>query len=158
MGGKEAAPLLVPFLRDRSWMIRSAALRALTVLKHPKTSDAVIPLLRDRALVVRSQAVDAVRTLRPNGATEALVSALEHGANYQQGKARWIPQKALDALVELKPANAQEVCGRLKPLLQHRKDPALLERTVATLEALSGKRLKPGASLDEQVRAWQATL
>ena len=71
LGGKENAPKLVRFLKDRSWMIRSAALRALTALKNPSTAPATLPLLRDPALVVRLAAVDAVEKLQPPGAAEA---------------------------------------------------------------------------------------
>jgi HEAT repeat protein len=155
LGGRELAPVLATFLKDKSWMIRSGALRALSALGHPDTAPSVLPLLRDPALVVRSEAVDAVEKLRPAGAVEALMSAIEHGANYHAGKAQWVPQKALSALVTLK---AKGIEGRLRPLLKHELDPALQLRTVETLEKLTGRSLKSGAPLRERVREWESAL
>ena len=57
LGGPSGAPFILSFLKDRSWMMRSGALRALTALENPKTAEAVLPLLRDPALVVRAEAV-----------------------------------------------------------------------------------------------------
>lgn len=155
LGGKETAPRLVVFLRDGSWMIRSGALRALTALRNPATAAAVLPLLRDPALVVRLEAVEAVEKLQPEGGAEALLATLEHAANYHGGKAQWVPQKALAAIAKL---NATKLAPRLKPLLEHESDPELQKRTVATLETLTGKRLKLGAPLVERVREWKVAL
>jgi HEAT repeat protein len=155
IGGPEAAPLIAPLLKDKSWMLRSSALRALSALKNPKLSPAVLPLLKDPALVVRVEAVDAVQTLKPAGAVDALINALEHGANYHRGKATWVPQKALAALVELKAAAA---APKLKPLLKHERDPALVEQVVATLEQLTGRKLAPGKPLAVRVAAWEKAI
>jgi HEAT repeat protein len=155
LGGTEMAPILTPFLKDRSWMIRSGALRALAALNDPRTAREVLPLLNDPALVVRSEAVDAVERLRPEGAVDALISTIEHSHNYHAGKAQWVPQKALAALVSLK---AVEVAPKLRPLLRHELDPELQKLTVETLEALTGKKLKQGASIAERIKAWDTEL
>jgi HEAT repeat protein len=138
LGGRETAPVVTRYLNDRSWMIRAAALRALSALKHPGTAAAVLPLLKDRALVVRLEAVEAVRALRPLGAADALIETLEHSANYHDGKAQWVPQKALNALVDL---GAKDVAPRLRPLLDHQKDPELQKEAIHALNALTGRTL-----------------
>ena len=154
LGGTDVAPVIAHYLSDRSWMIRSGALRALRALGHPETGPAVLPLLRDPALVVRSEAVETIEKLRPAGSEEALISVLEHGANYHSGKAQWVPQKALKALVTLKASSA---APRLRPLLKHERDPKLQAETVATLEALTGRTVKKGAPLAERIRAWETS-
>lgn len=155
IGGKATAPAVAALLKDSSWMIRSGAIRALTALKDPVASASVLPLLNDPALVVRVEAVSAVEKLRPNGAVDALVKTLQDKDNYHQGKAQWMPHRVLAALVSLE---AKEAAPHLKPLLDHSKDPELQLKTVATLEALTGRKLKAGSNLDEQVQAWKKTL
>jgi HEAT repeat protein len=156
LGGVPGAPLLVPFLKDRSWMIRSASLRALAALGNPATADATLPLLRDAALVVRVEAVEAVAKLRPAGAAEALVAALTRGENYHGGKAQWVPDHALRALVAL---GARETAPRLRPLLDHTGDPELLARTVETLDALAGHAAPDSkVALKDRVRDWKLAL
>lgn len=155
LGGTQAASLLVPFLKDGSWMIRSAALRALRVLDNKDTAHAVLPLLKDPALVVRSEAVDTVARLRPTGAVPALLQTIEEKDNYHGGKAQWVPQKALKALVELK---AVEAAPKLRPLLSRTNDPELLEQTVRALEALTGRTFHRRVTLSEKVRTFKATL
>lgn len=139
LGGTPVASALVPYLSDASWMIRSAALRLLAALGSRESAPAVLPLLRDPALVVRSEAVDAVLRLRPAGAAEALLAAIEAGHNYHHGRAQWVPQKALAALVALR---ASHLAPRLKPLLRHSKDPELQRRAVEALEKLTGKPVR----------------
>jgi hypothetical protein len=154
LGGAESAPLFVPLLKDPSWMIRSAALRALTAFKLPQTADAVLPLISDSALVVRAEAVEAVKVLKPKGGVDALVSTLENPDNYHGGKAQWVPQKALSALVALQ---AKEAISKLVPILEYpesRKDPEILVQTLDTLDSLSGKQPIAGASTAERVARW----
>lgn len=155
LGGSETAPSIVRFLKDKSWMIRGAALRALSALKNPSTASAVLPLLNDSALVVRLEAVEAVRELKPAGASEALLSTLEQGSNYHGGKAQWVPQKALSALASL---HASALAPRLKPLLDHSEDPDLQKQTIATLESLTGQTLKKNGTLPERVKEWRLAL
>ncbi len=158
LGGREIAPRLLVFLKDSSWMLRSGALRALSALNHPPSSRAVLPLLQDPALVVRSEAVDAVDRLHPPGSEEALLRALESRANYHNGKAQWLPQKALKALARFKnPAHAP----KLLPLLNHSDDESLLRETVLALETMTGKkagRSPATANLALLVSEWKGRL
>ena len=155
LGGAASAPLLTPLLKDKIWLIRSATLRALAALKNPHTASAVLPLLKDSALVVRLEAVDAVKELKPAGASRALVAALRNQENYHYGKAQWVPEKALQALVELQD---KAVVPDLKPLLDHRKDPKLQKQAMLALEALTGRKTKTGLPLKKQVEDWKKAL
>jgi hypothetical protein len=156
LGGAHCAPMFVRFLKDKSWMIRSGALRTLKAFKNPKTAYAVLPLLKDPALVVRTEAIEAIEALHPPNAIKELVSALHESSNYHAGKAQWVPQKALAALLKL---NADsKIAIQLQPLLHHEKDPELQRQTIQTLEALTGKKIKFGAKLAEQIRAWDQAL
>lgn len=137
LGGTESASALIPFLKDPSWMVRSATLKALTALGNPLSADATLPLLRDPALVVRVEAVEAVRVLKPRGAALALVNTLGDQGNFHGGKALWVPQKALTALLSLQ---AREVAPQLlaylgQPLFQN--DPELSSQTRKTVELLT---------------------
>ncbi len=175
IGGKAAAPLVTPFLKDTSWMIRSAALRALRTIADPEKdqniAQLVLPLLQDPALVVRSEAIDTVLKLKPSGSEDALVQAIYHPSNYRPArcklelkgkrpcKADWIPARALEALVELK---ARSAVPRLKLLLSYDRDPALKAHAIKTLEQLTGRtlqsQLRVGASLNERAKAWEKVL
>jgi HEAT repeat protein len=155
LGGQALAPELVPTLKDRSWMLRSGALRALSALQNPATRDAVVPLLKDPSLVVRTEAVEAVRILRPESAQDALLQALENPANYHRGIAQWVPQRALQALVAIQ---AKDAAPRLLPLLNRAGDPALQAKTIDALESLTGKKLGKTGTLKVRVEAWKREL
>ncbi len=156
LGGYPIAPKLSAHLKDASWMIRCGALRVLSALEQkPESAQAVLPLLRDRALVVRLEAVEAVKKLQPPGSVAALLQAIKDPLNYRGGKAQWIPQKALEALVLLK---AHGVSAQLSPLLDHHQDPRLQESALNSIEALENKKLKPGQSLFARIQAWKMQL
>jgi hypothetical protein len=141
IGGTESAPLIGKFLKDTSWMVRSAALKALAALENPKTAESVLPLLKDPALVVRVEAVETVKILRPRGAAQALLATLEDPKNYHGGKAQWVPQKALGALVQMK---AKGIISQLTTVLekaQLQKDPDLKLKGKTTLKALQDAEL-----------------
>lgn len=139
IGGREAAPLLVPLLKDRSWMIRNGAIRALTALAHPQASDSIVPLTRDPALVVRMEAIQSLEKLHPRGSSDALVSVLEDPSNYNHGRALWVPQRALEALQHLQSqhvlaaSDAKLVANKLKAYLESPRDPALKTQITGTL-------------------------
>lgn len=155
LGGSGIAPSLCPFLKDSSWMIRSAALRALGALQNIGTASSVLPLLRDPALVVRAEAVEVVKLLQPPGAIDALVATLARQENYHRGKAQWVPQRVLAALISLK---AKEAVSRLRPLLDHQLDPELQKLTIRTLEKLTGRSFSKAQTLKEQVQSWKIAL
>ena len=155
LGGVAVAPSLKPFLKDNSWMLRSGAIRALTITKDPSGAQAILSLLKDKALVVRSEAVEAVRKLKPTGAAQALAEAALHASNYHGGKAQWVPVQAVAALREFGAAGAQEQLKKLLPLLEKKNDEALLEETVATFEYLGKKTLAAGEPLMVRAAAWR---
>lgn len=159
LGGYATAPRIAKFLGDPSWMIRSGSLRLLGALHDESFAPEVVPLLRDPALVVRLEAVATVEKLRAPGAADALVTVLTDRANYHGGKALWVPERALQALVNLQ---AREMVPRLLPLLEHGDDPRLLQKTVAALDALTGRWPTTTPTTDEglkdRVAAWKAEL
>lgn len=139
IGGPSTVALLKNLLKDRSWMLRSGALKALCVLNVPETADSILPLVHDPALVVRAEAVEAIPVLKPKGASDVLISAIRDHENYHGNKAQWVPQKALLALIRLQ---AKETIPQLQSLLKdpiHRQDIDFLrqtKRTIATLQNL----------------------
>lgn len=155
LGGTSIAQKIIPFLKDSSWMVRSAAIKALTFLKPPAAGKAILAALKDPALVIRLEAVKAIEILQPQGSVPALIETLKFKENYHGGKALWVPQKTLEALVRLR---AKDIAPQLKPLLDHRSDPELQQKTLQTLEALTGKSLKKDRPLAERLKAWQKSL
>lgn len=155
LGGPAVAQKIAPLLKDKIWLIRNAALRALGALKDPATAKAVLPLLKDPALVVRAEAVEAVKILKPPGSTQALLSVLQSQDNYRFGKAQWVPQRALSALVVL---HDFSVVPYLRPLLDHQKDPELQRQTIFALQTLTGIDKGAKLSLNEQVDTWKKIL
>lgn len=140
LGGAAAVTPVSRFLSDECWMLRSAALRALSYLDKPvPNSGAILKLLRDPALVVRTEAVETIRKLRPPGSTEALLDAVEDPRNYHAGKAQWVPQHALAALAELPtpPSALPRIQKLLSPSFS--KDPSLQRSARETLKALSAR-------------------
>ncbi len=155
LGGKSVSKKLALLLKDPSWMVRNGALRGLTLINDPSQSAAVLPLLKDPALVVRVQAVEATQKLKPTGAVDALLATLSAKENFRDGKAQWVPLRALEALSALKPAG---IAPKLRPLLFQEKDAELLEKTVATLETLTGQKLAADKPLAARALAWKASL
>ena len=155
IGGKGIAPRILPFLKDSSWMIRNGALRALSVLKDPRTGPGVLKLLQDPALVVRLEAVAAVESLRPSDAAPALVRAIHDKANYHGDKAQWVPLRALQALEKI---GNRAIAQKLTLLLDRHQDPALLQQTIKTLEKLTGKKVESGRPLRVKAAGWKREL
>lgn len=160
LGGIEVAPRTANFLKDKSWMLRAAALRILAAFpglskSYPATALQTLSLLHDPALIVRTEAVETVRKLNPKGTAQALGLALEQAENYHAGKALWVPQKSLDALVSL---HAKEQAPKILPLLRHQKDPALQQRALRSLEALMDRKLSASLSLSLQAKLWESEL
>ncbi len=169
LGGSASIPMLVNLLKDRSWMMKAGALQALAIVRHPSvqetalnpngfSSEIILPLLHDPALVVRAEAVQAIKVLKPKGAVAALIEALNAEENYHGGKAQWVPQKVLSAIVELK---AKETAPQLLSLLEHprhQRDSEFLSMTVRTLELLTGRKSKTRATLADQIKDWKQFL
>lgn len=156
VGGKNSSPQIVPFLKDRSWMIRSAALRALCALDANDQGEQVLSLLKDPALVVRSETILAIEHLKPIKAIESLVQALHDPYNFHKGKAQGVPQLALQALVKLQ-AQA-EIAPQLAPLLNYHRDPRFQQLTIKTLESITRKNFRQLPSLAKQVARWKEEL
>ncbi|MBC7690760.1 MAG: HEAT repeat domain-containing protein [Methylotenera sp.] len=137
LGGSRAAPVIQTFLKDSSWMMRNAALRALSSLSYREAGLQAMSLLKDPALVVRSEAIDALVKLRPEGVEGALVDTIYAPSNYRAGKADFVPRRALLALETLE---AHSMIPRLLPLLKRKQDPEfrkLAEKTIEKLRSLN---------------------
>jgi len=155
IGGRETAPLIIPFLRDRSWMMRSGALKTLTGFRSIEAGPAVMKLLDDSALVVRTEAVEAVRKLRPAGAAKALALAAVNPENFHGGKALWVPQRALKAISEL---GDRETLPKLRPLLYRQVDAGTLKLAMDTMDKLAGFTPRTALPTAQRLRDWRAKL
>jgi HEAT repeat protein len=143
IGGQAAVSHLYDMLDDRSWMLRSAALRGLMLLRPENPTrlqeKSLLDTLRDKALVVRREAVEAVAALKPRGSVDALLQAAAAQENYVRGRAQWIPQSALKALEEFRSEADQEKLRQgLGSFIRAARDPAIrvaainLRRRVST--------------------------
>ncbi len=155
--------LLISLQSDPSWVIRSAVLRLAADPAHPPVDAQVrtiaLKMLKDPALVIRTQAVAAIESLRPAGAEQALAEAALDARNHHGGKALWVPQKALQALIRLE---AGPQAWSLLPLLDRKQDPALIRLTLDTLSKLRpdearliSSKLPGNASLSALSSAWR---
>jgi hypothetical protein len=159
--GPHDAKELVALLDDSDWMVRSAALKSIEILGYaPAAPKVLAKLAHDKALVIRLQTIDTLLRLRPPGLADALLAAAMDGqnyrpANFRKGRADWIPQKALAALRELRPAGYSR---RLLPLLNESKDGRIRAHALHTIEILEQKSLKAGRPFPERAAAWNATL
>jgi HEAT repeat protein len=171
IGGKATSVAITGYLKDRSWMIRSGALRALRALKDSRVAHTVLPLLKDPAMVVRSEAVAAVRELRPKGASQALAEALALPANFHAGRALWVPFEAAGALIDLAKQELRAVNQPTAPLSEnwrgvartfvatiekHSTDVRLVERLTAGLDTIVGRAPATAATLQERLKFWKS--
>ncbi len=156
IGGKAMAPRIVRFLKDKSWLMRSGSLRALRVLKDRKYGKATLPLLKDKSLIVRNEAVKTIGRLRPKGTVRALIRTLHDPKNYHKGKAQWVPQKALQILVKLKPK--AKTAKYLRPLLFKEKDKVFLKQIVRAIEKISKMTFPEKMNLNEKIIFWKEKL
>jgi HEAT repeat protein len=153
LGGRDASTIILPLLRDSSWMLRSGALRALAALGNRKSAEAILPLLHDPALTVRLEAVDAVERLEPAGSGAALALCLNDPENFHGGKALWVPQRALKALAKMR---AHEAIPKVALLLDRGTDQELQKTAISTLEVITGKTYAlKGESLTQQIAHWK---
>ncbi len=159
--GPHDATELLGLLDDRDWMVRSAALKSIEILGYTPASPKVLEKLKtDPALVIRLQAIETLLRLRPAGLPDALLDAAMDGknyrpGNYRKGRADWVPQRALAALRELKPAGYSL---RLLPLLNDSKDGRIRAHALHTIEVLEAKSLKAGRPFNERAAAWTGAL
>lgn len=155
LGGHGVTSFLPALLKDRSWLIRSAALQSVLALQARHLGPEVLNLLKDPALVIRSAAVEAVQRLRPTGASRALASAAVDPKNFHRGKPQWVPQKALRALQDLSDKSSAPV---LRSLLTEKQDPELLALALETLDRLHQHTPSPGQTLRERLAEWKKKL
>lgn len=159
--GPQNAEELTSLLDDRNWMVRSAALKSIEILGYSPAAPKVFKILEsDPALVVRMQSIDTLKRLHPEGLADALVRAAMSSrnyrpGNYRTGRADWVPQKALEALREIRPAG---VAQKLLPLLNDPKDGRVRAHALHTIEVLEQKSLKKGRPFAERVVAWNQAL
>jgi HEAT repeat protein len=179
IGGKPTSSAMRTYLKDRSWMIRSGALRALRALKDPSAAPAILPLLKDPAMVVRAEAVAAVRELKPAGSPTALAESLLLPENFHAGRALWVPFEATAALIELArsefgaqgrglakdrrssalPQPWRDVAKTFVVALEkHSTDVRLTDRLTAGLDLIVGKAPAKAATLSDRLNFWKKSL
>ncbi len=155
LGGKPTARLLAPYLKDSSWMIRTGALRALTLLNSSTANSLAIPLIEDPALVVRLEAVETLKILKPKGFEAALVKSLKNSDNYHAGKTTWVPEKALQTLVEL---NATAYTPQIAAVLDQIPDREFQIKTIHALEKLTNRKTGRELPIHQRIQVWKKTL
>jgi HEAT repeat protein len=158
---KDSENLIERSLQEKNWMLRSAGLKSAEILGARAMAPKVLTLLeKDPALVIRTQAIETLTKLRPEGLADALLKAAMDSRNYRpadfrKGRADWVPQKALDALRDLKPAGYS---AKLLPLLNEAKDGRVRAHALHTIETLENKSLKKGRPFAERATAWNQAL
>ncbi len=133
LGGKNALLRFAPFLKDSSWMIRSAALRTFKTFGNSESGETLLPLIKDPALVIRFEVIDVLEKLNPKGTTTALLDAVEYPGNYRAGKPVIVPQKALEAIQTIKAKAALVRLENIKKKTSNLEIKLLLEKTIKSL-------------------------
>lgn len=155
LGGKATSPLIQKLLKDSSWMVRTASLRALVALDDRTAATTILNSLSDPALLVRLEAVHAVRKLRPAGASQSLAATLSNPENYQRGQPLFVPQKALDAIAELR---SPEAIPSLLTFLDRTRNSELRKQTLATIQTLAGIKKARVGSIEQQIQDLKKSL
>lgn len=131
-------PVLQRLKKDPSWVMRSASLEASAQALGAAGADALaVELLQDPALVVRSRAVDLISS---PASAPALARAALDPRNHPGGRALWVPQKAIRALVRL---DARQEIQMLARVLGQKNDPSLRRELAQASLTASGA---PGTS------------
>ena len=129
--GKNSADTAKKMLKAKSWMPRSAALKAIEILKDASMEAEVVKTLQDDpALVIRAQAVDTLVALNTKDTPAHLLSAVYDKKNYRKGDyktgvADWVPQRALAGLRTLNTRDsrlAKTYSIKLLPIINDAKD------------------------------------
>lgn len=160
LDGKSSGPTAKKLLKAKNWMTRSAALKAIEILKDKSLEADVAKILKeDPALVIRNQAVDTLLALNTESTPQHLLDAVFDSKNYRKGGYRtgvadWVPQHALSALRTLK---ARNISIKLLPLINDAKDAKLRAHALHTIETLEGKQIK-NRKFEARVLAWNQLL
>ena len=157
---KEAPTQIRPYFKQKSWMLKSAALQSAVLLGNKTFQLEVISMLKDPALVIRAEAAESLGKLRWMEGKDALISAIYapenyRPANFKKGRADWVPQKALSALRDMKVTG---VSRALLPLVNEAGDPRLRAHALYTLEKLENKEFAPTGTFLEKRVAWNKFL
>lgn len=167
--GPKSAVETTALLENKNWMVRSAALKSIEILGYTPAGPKVLDhLAKDPALVIRLQAIETLLRIRPEGLEKALLAATMNGQNYrpadfQKGRADWIPQRALEAIRELAPElvrakKSHTIALELLPLLNKSKDGRVRAQALNTIETLEEKSLRSGRPFSERAVAWNRAL
>ncbi len=158
--GKNSSATAKKLLKAKSWMPRSAALRAIEILKDTSMEADVAKILKDDpALVIRAQAVDTLVALNTKDTANHLLEAVFDAKNYRKGNyktgvADWVPQRALAGLRTIK---AKSIVLKLLPIINDAKDGKLRAHALHTIETLEGKQISD-RKFEARVLAWNQIL
>jgi HEAT repeat protein len=83
--GDKAAPFIARFTDHPHWMMRTAGLKSLLILKEKKYAPLYVKALNDPALIVRVQALDNIRTLGLNACADDVWRMMFNPGNYTGG-------------------------------------------------------------------------
>lgn len=98
LGTSPAREALEKGLKDPLFLVRMAAIEALTRAGGPSIAPALRNALSDRAMVVRSKAVDSLERFKDREAVPELVKELASPRNFHRGRSFWIRERIVDAL------------------------------------------------------------
>ena len=114
MMGHQSLPLLKKYIDHPDWIMRMAALQAMTYLGYKEDKKVYQKALNDSSLLVRSLALDSVKKLSLRELEDDLLKMMFDQKNYQQekaGKHRRGPliSKVIRTLGEIKSSKAQRL-------------------------------------------------
>ncbi|MFH1262667.1 MAG: HEAT repeat domain-containing protein [Pseudomonadota bacterium] len=98
LGTKTAREALEKGMTDSLFLIRMAAIQALTSRGDSSVAALLRPALSDRAMVVRCKAVDSLEALKDGDSIPDLVKELGAPRNFYRGRSLWIRGRIVDAL------------------------------------------------------------
>lgn len=136
-GSEDARKALLKASQDELFIIRQAAIQALSYFEDQETLAAIRGALDDSAMVVRSEAVDAIMARRDVNAIDALEQQLYKKHNFQKGRSMWIRPQIVHAFGVL------GVPEGLDPLMTalRDKDPKVVEQSCKSLQSLAIKNV-----------------
>lgn len=155
--GKNASKVLVRFLEHPYWMMKLAALKALTALKvkEPGAVANYEKLLKDNSLVVRSSAVQTMKLLELKQSASHLVTLLQDERNYTQQAGQRQSTDIIDQTVIILGQWKYDPAKELFKKLMLREDSMTLSYALDySLEQMTGKN-SPRGDLESKKNFWK---
>lgn len=149
VSAKKSIPFLEKALKSSDWLMRNAALLALSHADRARGLAAATAMLEDPALVVRTSAVQVIDELNGTEKLDLLWQKLFAKENFHNGHSLWIRRHITDLLAKYAKPGWE---AKFQRVLED-EDEALHPMAIQALEKTTGERLSAETQEPRALRA-----